>query len=143
MKKRITGLTGKLTLAIIIFGILLGAMISIIGYQEFTSVLEQQYNDSAYEIAETAADYLNPDKFEEYLSARQPDEEYYQIEKQLDNLVDATDTTLIYVARVDESDYRTLTYIYDAVNSKSGFELRYGKELLRYMERLRRLRQRA
>ena len=55
MKKRITGLTGKLTLGVVIFGILLGAIISIIGYREFTSVLEQQYNDSAYEIAETAA----------------------------------------------------------------------------------------
>ncbi|MCI9441133.1 MAG: PP2C family protein-serine/threonine phosphatase [Ruminococcus sp.] len=122
MKKKMTGITGKLTFGVSIFGILLGTLISVLGYREFTFVLEQQYNDSAYEIAETAADYLNPDKFEEYLSARQPDEEYYQIEKQLDNLVDATDTTLIYVARVDESDYRTLTYIYDAVNSKSGFE---------------------
>ena len=122
MKKRITGLTGKLTLAIIIFGILLGAMISIIGYQEFTSVLEQQYNDSAYEIAEAAAKCLNPDKFEEYLSTGEMDEEYHEIEKRLDDLVDATGTTLIYVAKVDTSDYRTLTYIYDAVNSASGFE---------------------
>ena len=121
MKKRITGLTGKLMLGIIIFGILLGAIISIIGYWEFTSVLEQQYNDSAYEIAETAARYLNPDKFEEYLSSGDTDEEYHKIEKRLDDLVDATDTTLIYVARVDTSDYRTLTYIYDSVNSASGF----------------------
>ncbi len=121
MKKRITGLTGKLMLGIIIFGILLGAIISIIGYWEFTSVLEQQYNDSAYEIAETAARYLNPDKFEEYLSSGDTDEEYHKIEKRLDDLVDATDTTLIYVAKVDTSDYRTLTYIYDSVNSASGF----------------------
>ncbi len=122
MKKRITGLTGKLTLAIIIFGILLGAIISIIGYREFTSVLERQYNDSAYEIAETAAGYLNPDKFEEYLSTGDTDEEYQEIEKRLDDLVDATNTTLIYVAKVDTSDYRTLTYIYDSVNSASGFD---------------------
>lgn len=122
MKKRITGITGKLTLGVIIFGILLGAIISVIGYQEFTSVLQQQYNDSAYEIAETAVNYLNPDKFGEYLSTGQTDEEYKRIEKQLDDLVDATGTTLIYVAKVDESDYRTLTYIYDSVNSKSGFE---------------------
>lgn len=122
MKKRITGLTGKLTFAIIIFGILLGAIISIIGYREFTSVLERQYNDSAYEIAETAAGYLNPDKFEEYLSTGDTDEEYHKIEKRLDDLVHATNTTLIYVAKVDTSDYRTLTYIYDSVNSASGFD---------------------
>lgn len=122
MKKRMTGITGKLTLGVIIFGGLLGILISVVGFREFTSVLEQQYNDSAYEIAQTALNYLNPDKFGEYLSTGQPDEEYYQIEKQLDDLVDATDTTLIYVASVDESDYRTLTYIYDAVNLKSGFK---------------------
>lgn len=122
MKKRLTGLTGKLTLGIIIFGILLGAIISIIGYREFTSVLERQYNDSAYEIAETAANYLNPDKFEEYLSTGEVDGEYREIEKRLDDLVDATGTTLIYVAKVDTSDYRTLTYIYDSVNSASGFD---------------------
>lgn len=122
MKKRMTGITGKLTLGVIIFGGLLGILISIVGFREFTSVLEQQYNDSAYEIAQTALNYLNPDKFGEYLSTGQPDEEYYQIEKQLDDLVDATDTTLIYVASVDESNYRNLTYIYDAVNSKSGFK---------------------
>ena len=122
MKKRITGLTGKLTLGVIIFGILLGAIISVIGYREFTSVLEQQYNDSAYEIAEAAAKCLNPDKFEEYLTTGEMDEEYHEIEKRLDDLVDATGTTLIYVARVDVSDYRTLTYIYDSVNSDTGFD---------------------
>ncbi len=122
MKKRITGLTGKLTLGVVIFGILLGAIISMIGYREFTSVLERQYNDSAYEIAETAAKYLNPDKFEVYLSSGKRDEEYREIEKRLDDLVDATGTTLIYVAKVDTKDYRTLTYIYDSVNSASGFD---------------------
>ncbi len=122
MKKRMTGITAKLTLGVIIFGILLGAIISAIGYREFTSVLEQQYNDSAYEIAETALQYLNPDRFEEYLSTGRQDEEYRRIERLLDDLVEATDTTLIYVARVDESDYRTLTYIYDSVNSQSGFD---------------------
>lgn len=121
MKKRITGLTGKLTLGVVIFGILLGAIISMIGYREFTSVLERQYNDSAYEIAETAAKYLNPDKFEAYLSTGTEDAEYREIEKRLDDLVDATGTTLIYVAKVDTKDYRTLTYIYDSVNSASGF----------------------
>ena len=50
MIKRVTGLAGKLTVGIVLFGILLGTASSIIGYREFTSVLEQQYNDSAYEI---------------------------------------------------------------------------------------------
>lgn len=121
MGKRLTGLTGKLTAAIILLSILLGAVTSVIGYREFTAVLEQQYNDTAYEIAETACTYLNPDKFEEYLATGKTDAEYDEIEKRLDALVDATGATFIYVARVDTEDYRTLTYIYDSVNSSTGY----------------------
>lgn len=121
MIKRVTGLAGKLTVGIVLFGILLGTASSIIGYREFTSVLEQQYNDSAYEIAETARDYLNPDMFEAYLKSGKTDKEYDRILKMLDELVVSTNITLIYVASVG-SDYRTLTYLYDSMHPDSGFD---------------------
>lgn len=120
--KKLTGIAGKLTLGVIIFGILLGAVCSAVGYMEFTAVLEQQYNDTAYEIAETARAILNPDKFDQYLSTGSTDEEYENILHRLDLLTDAANVTFIYVAKVDQSDYRTLTYIYDTVNSGTGFE---------------------
>ena len=119
--KKLTGIAGKLTLGVIVFGILLGVVCSVVGYREFTAVLEQQYNDSAYEIAEAACAFLNPDKFDEYLSSGQTDEEFDEIQKRLDILVNTTNATLIYVAKVDTSDYRTLTYIYDSVNESTGF----------------------
>lgn len=84
-------------------------------------MLEQQYNDSAYEIAEAARAILNPDRFDHYLSTGQTDEEYDDILHRLDVLTDVSNVTFIYVARVDPSDYKTLTYIYDTVNSSSGF----------------------
>ena len=118
--KKLTGIAGKLTIGVILFGILLGAVCSTVGYIEFTAVLEQQYNDSAYEIAETARSILNPDKFAQYLETGQADEEYENILARLDVLTDATNVTFIYVARVSE-DYKTLTYIYDTVNSSTGF----------------------
>ncbi|HIR56178.1 MAG TPA: SpoIIE family protein phosphatase [Candidatus Gallacutalibacter pullicola] len=114
-------LRAKLLLGIIVFSALLGASISFLGYQEFTSVLEQQYNAEAYHVAEMARSCLNPDKFDEYLSTGQTDEEYEEIQALLDDLTEAMEATFIYVARVDKSDYRTLTYIYDSVNSQSGF----------------------
>lgn len=119
--KKLTGIAGKLTIGVILFGILLGAVCSTVGYIEFTAVLEQQYNDSAYEIAETARSILNPDKFGQYLETCQTDEEYENILAGLDALTDATNVTFIYVARVSE-DYKTLTYIYDTVNSSTGFD---------------------
>ncbi len=119
--KKLTGIAGRLTLGVIIFGILLGTVCSAVGYTEFTAVLEQQYNDSAYEIAETARAILNPDKFDQYLSTGRTDQEYEDILHSLDLLTDAANVTFIYVAKVDKSDYKTLTYIYDTVNSGTGF----------------------
>ena len=121
MKRVSNSLRAKILLGIIVFSILLGGSISYMGYQEFTSVLEQQYNEEAYRVAETARSYLNPDRFDEYLATGETDEEYDQILAQLDNLVEKMDATFIYVAKVDKSDYRTLTYIYDSINSNTGF----------------------
>ena len=106
--KKLTGIAGKLTTGVILFGILLGAVCSTVGYMECTTVLEQQYNDSAYEIAETARTILNPDKFEQYLETGQTDEEYENILSRLDTLTDATNVTFIYVARVSEDYFFSL-----------------------------------
>lgn len=120
--KKIKGIAGKLTIGVIAFGILLGMVCGIVGYREFTAVLEQQYNDSAYEIAEAAITLLNPDKFEKYLETGEKDEEYNEIEARLDALVNATNATFIYVEKVDRSDFQTVTYIYDSVNKSTGFD---------------------
>ncbi len=96
MKKRLS-ITVKLTMGVIVFGVLLGVICGVVGYSEFTSVLEQQYNDAAYEVAEAALTMLNPDQFEQYLETGQTDEEYDRVQAQLDALVNATNTTLIYV----------------------------------------------
>ncbi|MEZ3438297.1 MAG: SpoIIE family protein phosphatase, partial [Oscillospiraceae bacterium] len=64
---------------------------------------------------------LNPDKFEQYLKTGQTDAEYDSILARLDTLTDSTNVTFIYVARVS-GDYKTLTYIYDTVNSSTGFD---------------------
>ena len=79
--EKVTGIAGKLTLGVIAFGLLLGIVCSLVGYREFTAVLEQQYNDSAYEIAQAAITLLNPDKFEQYLETGETDEEYFEIDR--------------------------------------------------------------
>lgn len=119
--KGFRGIAGKFMIGVILFGALLALVCSTIGYIEFTAVLEQQYNDSAYEVAETARAILNPDKFDAYLSTNETDAEYEDILARLDVLTDQMNVTFIYVAKVDKSDYRTLTYIYDTVNSSTGF----------------------
>lgn len=122
MKQNKGSLRRQLFAGIILFGVLLCVGTSLLGYREFTVVLERQYNDTAYRVAETAESYLNPDRFEEYLRTGKTDREYEEIEQRLDDLTDKMGATFIYVASVDRTDYRVLTYIYDSVAPDSGFD---------------------
>ena len=140
--KRKKGLAAMLIFGVAAVVIILSAITAVIGYREFTSVLEKQYNDSAYEVAETARSYLNPDKFADYLTTLEKDAEYEEIEKRLDALTVACDCNFIYVARIDPSDYMTTTYIYDSVNPATGFgryELGYTAKDIdpKYVEELK------
>ena len=121
-KEKKQGLAIVLIVGIVLVILLLGGTTMGIGYREFTSVLEQQYNDTAYEVAETAKTYLNPDKFEQYLEEGKTDVEYEEIQKRLDDLVVSSACNFIYVAKIDTSDYMTSTYIYDSVNPATGFD---------------------
>ena len=120
MKERISGLSIKLITSVLLLSVLLCAAISYMGYLEFTAVLEDEYNRSAYEIAETAKTYLDPDRLEHYLETGEIDEAYLEIQDRMDALVVSTNSYLIYVTRLS-NDYTTSTYIFDAVHPDTGF----------------------
>ena len=120
MKEKISGLSIKLITSVLLLSVLLCAAISFMGYREFTTVLEDEYNRSAYEIAETAKSYLDPDRLEHYLETGEIDAAYLEIQDRLDALVVSTNSYLIYVTRLS-NDYTTSTYIFDAVHPDSGF----------------------
>ena len=124
MKEKISGLSIKLITSVLLLSVLLCAAISYMGYREFTTVLEDEYNRSAYEIAETAKSYLDPDRLEHYLETGEIDAAYLEIQDRLDALVVSTNSYLIYVTRLS-NDYTTSTYIFDAVHPDSGF-IRYA-----------------
>ena len=120
MKKRISGLSAKLIASVLLLSVLLCVAISSMGYRQFTTVLEAEYNRSAYEIAETARTYLNADRLLEYLETGRTDAEYEAAQQKLDALVLSTNTYLIYVTSLSK-DYTTSTYIFDAVHPDTGF----------------------
>ena len=120
MKEKISGLSIKLITSVLLLSVLLCAAISYMGYREFTTVLEDEYNRSAYEIAETAKSYLDPDRLEHYLETGEIDAAYLEIQDRLDALVVSTNSYLVYVTRLS-NDYTTSTYIFDAVHPDSGF----------------------
>ena len=120
MREKISGLSVKLIASVLLLSVLLCAAISYMGYREFTTVLEDEYNRSAYEIAETAKTYLNPDRLTYYLDTGETDPEYLEIQDKLDALVLSTNSYIIYVTRLSDN-YTTSTYIFDSVHPDTGF----------------------
>lgn len=107
----------------IIFGILLSAVCGALGYNEFAAILKRQYNDSAYEIANSAKEILNPYKFDEYLSTGKTDEEYGDILNKLNILAKNANANFIYVVKVDFNADGTLNYTYIYETKPQMFDL--------------------
>lgn len=120
MKKKLSpGLTVKFTSGMLIVAAVICSLACFIGYWEFTAVLEKQYNDTAYNIAYTAREYVDGDRIARYLETGITDAAYDNTKKKLDGLLLTMEARYIYVAAVDKSDYRTLTYIFDAYSPGS------------------------
>lgn len=114
MKKRSPGLTVKFTSSLLVVAAIICSLACFIGYWEFTAVLEKQYNDMAYDIACTARGYVDGDRIVSYLDTGRKDTAYQQTKEKLDSLLLTMEARYIYVAAVDNRDFQTLTYIFDA-----------------------------
>ena len=106
---------------IVIVFILVIGIAGYIGYDSFTKVLLEQYSESAYLTANTAAALVDGSRLEEYLAAGGNDEEYKRTLKSMESLCNRQNATFIYVI-IPDSDYSHITNIYNTVNENSGFE---------------------
>lgn len=102
--------------AIVIMLVIFGAIVSTIGYLSFTKAFKVEYADSTYHMANTAATLVKGDHLTDYLEGKLPDE--YQITKSaLDIYVKKMGVTMVYVIRVDQSDYGRFTCIFDLIDN--------------------------
>lgn len=92
-----------------------------IGYARFTESLTNEYNDSAFRTAETAAILVDGDKIDEYLTTGGNTEEYQSLWNRMDALCQQQNVTLIYVIAVDQSDYGRFQSVFNTVNHSSGY----------------------
>ena len=116
---------------IIIWFLLLTVVVTTIGYIQFTDSLTQEYNDSAFRTAESAVMLVNGDKIDEYLKTEKNrngeekspfvSEEYLDRWTRMNILCQKQNATLIYVIKVDTSDYGRFESVFNTVNDNSGY----------------------
>ena len=131
IKDFISGLAFRMISGVILWFLLFTVILSAIGYVKFTDSLTQEYNDSAFRTAESAVMLVNGDKIDEYLeveknrsgSSDDPfvGEEYSDRWQRMNILCQKQNVTLIYVIKVDTTDYGRYESVFNTVHDDSGY----------------------
>lgn len=146
-------LATRLVIAVILLGVLICTVSSNSGYRNFKNSMEKQYNDTAYQIAETVKSYLDPDSLRKYaheldkirsgeksiedIASLTESEEYINTQNAIASLRETMGADIINVSAVDMTmlaagpnafaagEWTPLTCIFDSCSS-SGICTSFG-----------------
>ena len=124
MKKKIKKLRADLAFNIIGFIVLLLLLLSLItgvvGYAGFTAAFQKEYAESTFHMANTAAALVHGDRLDSYLTDSDS-ADYVQTKNALDVFCQRMSVSLVYVIKVDTSDYGRFVSVFNSVdNSVDG-----------------------
>ena len=94
----------------------LGFVVSSVGVASYTKSLKREYSVTTYHMADTATTFINGDHLEDYLNGEEH-EEYLRTKQFLDSYCHRISVSLIYVIRVDTSDYGRVVSIFNPVDN--------------------------
>ena len=106
----------NISLEILLAILMMGVVVSLIGYQLFSVKMTEKYREDSILTAKTAAKIVDADRvLEDYADGGQS-EEFRETQRRLDWMTEFQDVTFIFVLLVDRDDYGTTYYLYDSVN---------------------------
>ncbi|MBQ7739895.1 MAG: PP2C family protein-serine/threonine phosphatase [Eubacterium sp.] len=112
-----TNIIGSIVLLMLIFSII----VSTIGYVSFTNAFKREYADTTYHIADTAATLVIADNIDRYLAEGGKSAEYKQTREYLDSYCDKMNVSIVYVIKVDTSDYGRFTSVFNSVGKDTPY----------------------
>ena len=121
IKTFVTSLKFQLICGTIFLLLVLNCAEGVIGYFQFTRSFVEEYNESAFRTAETAAAIVNADHIQDYLATGGDSEEYRNSLARMNTLCQKQGVTLIYVIAVDPTDYGRFRSVFNTVNESSGY----------------------
>ena len=124
-KKLINSINFRFIFIIIFILLLSNAVACIIGYVEINDAMKRTYYEYALNVSNTANDFLDGDKLNDYLSDVEKyknDAEYLETVDDLDHLCQEQKITLLYVIVVDkESNYDNFYSVFNAVSENNPY----------------------
>ena len=118
---------------IVVLLVLFGLAICTVSLVDFTNIYKSESALSTYHMADTATTLVNGDHIDSYLAGEEY-EEYLLSQRRLDVYCEKIHVSLIYVIKVDRSDYGRFVSIFNSVNnsvdntSYSPWELGYKRD---------------
>ena len=103
---------GAIVLVLIIFSIVVSAF----GLRSFTRAFRNEYTETSYHMADTAASFVNGDHLGQYLAGDE-EQEYLETKIRLQTYCKKINVLTIYVIQVDQSDYGRFVSIFNPLNN--------------------------
>lgn len=128
-----TSLAANIIGAIVLLLLLLGFIVSFVGFAGFTRIYKMKMAETTYHMADTASSFVNGNHLDAYLAGEET-EEYQQTKGYLDNFCQRMNVSLVYVLMVDTSDYGRFVSVFNAVNNSvdnteyTEWELGYSRD---------------
>ena len=107
--------------AVVLLLLVFSWIVSIIGYVSFTNAFKREYTQTTANMAYTAAALVNGDRIDDYLAEGGTSAEYIQSKDRLDIYCKRMNVSLIYVIKVDETDYGRFTCVFDLVGEDTPY----------------------
>ncbi len=105
-------IVGAIVMLLLVFGIIT----STIGFISFTNAFKREYAVSTYHMVDTAASLIHGDHIDDYLNGKKT-AEYRKTKKELDTYCRKMNVSLLYLIKVDTSDYGRFVSIFNSVNN--------------------------
>ncbi len=121
MKKIKENIIVKTILILVVVLVAFTVLVSVIGYQEVTQALLDQYSEGAFRTAGIAARFVDHDKIDEFMRSGGKGAEYEETWNRLSSICNATGSTFIYVITPDTSDYQHITFLFSTMNQESSY----------------------
>ena len=105
------GINKKTLVSIIVFTLILIVSLGASGAYLFNRVIQKQYNDRGYVVANIISNDIDHDKIAEYATTWEADEYYHEMEDYLHHIEEYSNAAYIYIAVPYEDG--TMRYVYD------------------------------
>ena len=107
--------------AVVLLLLVFSWIVSIIGYVSFTNAFQREYSDTTANMAYTATALVNGDHIDDYLAEGGTSAEYFQSKERLDTFCKRMKVSLVYVIKVDETDYGRFTSVFNLVGEDTPY----------------------